>query len=214
MRKLSISNINGIIQHKRPCNFIEVPITCNNKTYTITFKPVLSFEEEEKFVARIVNFAFTKNNQYAPLCAELGKYIAIIECFTNIELPLSEDKEQIDYVKLHDFIQSINLPQIVKNMFVTNTSSDEHRLAAYINSLCVIADNKIKYLKDKYNTLDLNTLIASHITLNQKYDDLLTGLNTMFKSVTQNMNSFSEDLKKEITSGNIPLNNTNKINKE
>lgn len=147
MSKISIGNINQIIKNTKE-DIVKWDVKCKDKTYTIEFKKHLSIEDESKFIERVVGFSFNKvNNEFLPQYNELGKYVAILQFMTNVEIPTINESE-IDIDKCKEFIEVIKLKSTLDNWYKCQ-DTEQSALEDYIINLCVLADEKVEYIKNQ-----------------------------------------------------------------
>ena len=147
MSKISIGNINQIIKNTKE-DTVKWDVVCKGKTYTIEFKKHLSIEDESRFVERVVGFSFNNvNNEFLPQYNELGKYVAILQFITNVEIPTINESE-IDIDKCKEFIEAIKLKSTLDNWYKC-PDVETAELEDYITNLCVLADEKVEYIKNQ-----------------------------------------------------------------
>lgn len=188
MSKISVGNINQIIKNSKRTGKVTIAIPIKDKTYNIEFKNRLTLEEEELFVRRVIGFSFEQTTgEYLPSFCELGKYIAVLQYMTNVDIPTLEDKNTIDCEKAKEFIDIIGLKQQIYNWFREPNETSEGRLGEYIYNLFNMADDKIEFIKQQYiHKSSMDNFFDELTNVVEQYGDKLKDLN--IKDVTDMFN--------------------------
>lgn len=188
MSKISVSNVNQIIKNSKQADKVTITIPVKDKTYNIEFKNHLTLHDEELFVKRVVGFSFEQTTgEYLPSFCELGKYIAVLQYMTNVEIPTLEDKNTIDCEKAKEFIDTIGLKEKIHEWFIDSGGTSEGRLGEYIYSLFNMADNKVDFIKEKqFHKSSMDSFFDELTNVVGQYGDKLKDLNV--KDITDVFN--------------------------
>ena len=188
MSKISVSNVNQIIKNSKQADKVTITIPVKDKTYNIEFKNRLTLNEEESFVNRVLGFSFEQTTgEYLPEYNQLGKYIAVLQYMTNVEIPTLEDKSTIDCEKAKEFIDTIGLKEKIHEWFIDFGGTSEGRLGEYIYSLFNMADNKVDFIKEKqFHKSSMDSFFDELTNVVNEYGDKLKDIN--IKDVTDVFN--------------------------
>ena len=188
MNKISVGNINQIIKNSNSSAVI-LELTAKDKIYTIAFKRYLSIEEESKFISRVIGCSFDQiSDEYLPQYSELGKWIAVLQFMTNIEIPIINNTTNIDIEKCKSFINASCIKDKIDSWGKLPIDNERHLVYAYIYRLFSLVDDKINYIKEQN---------AHKSKLDELFDtvkDEVKKYSSKFDNV--DMKQFTEDLHK------------------
>jgi hypothetical protein len=178
MSKISVGNVNQIIKNSKQEDKVAITVPAKDKTYDIEFKTHLTLHDEELFVKRVVGFSFEQTTgEYLSAFNELGKYVAVLQYMTNVDIPTFKDKKTIDCEKTKEFVDVIDLKEKIHEWFILADGTPEQRLGEYIYELFNMADNEVEFIKQqKIHKSSMDNFFDGLTNVVEQYGDKLNGL--------------------------------------